>query len=431
MKKIVLSDSPISEPRAEILARIYQEIVQHGGNNQNYPLAGQAIIQANERYYLIANQEASYIGGVALRKATGEIKHLELLPQYRSQGYEPIVLREVEKQARDLGLNEVHIYLPVGTGTGPVQEAGYHLDRGSDRTGFYRPYKNLLTPDGKRAPKQITLGADPELLLVKEDGNIVPARQYFQFQEPEGYGTDGNCSIAEIRPRPATEPGEITNSIKQILRSALMTNPELWHLKWRAGSFYKDHSIGGHIHVGFDTRDLPTARAVKALDYFLAPFILLLEDKVEAIHRRQGFGRLGEHQSKPYGIEYRVPSSFIVSPQISEQVFALTKVVIKQAYRRDFRIPPIGEVEKTLFDACDKAYFRENIAERWGVIENMELFEKYAPILNAFWEYVRNNKTWNNLAQDIKSPWQVLTKEDWDKIVIPSREEAERIWEEL
>lgn len=426
MKKITLSDSPISEQAVEILAGIYSEVA-HG---RNFPLDVEAIRQAQERYYLITNQGGDHIGGVALRKATGEIRCLEFLPRFRDQGYKSLVLEEVEKRARDLGLNEVHIYLPQDLEAEPLQEAGYHLEN-SDRSGFHRLYKNFLKPDGKRPDAPLTLGADPELLLVKEDGNVVPASQYFRFEEPEGYGTDGHSDIAEIRPQPATEPGEITASIKQILRSALMTNPELWHLKWRAGGYYKHYGIGGHIHVGFDNRQLSIAKAANSLDYFLAPFILLLEDKVEAIHRRQNYGRLGEHHSKPYGIEYRVPASFIVSPQMSEQIFALTKVVIKQAYRRDFHIPRISEDEKTLFNACDKAHFRECIAERWGVIEKMELFKKYAPTLNPFWKTVQSNQTWNKLSRDIKGPWQVLSKEDWDKIVIPSREDAEKIWEEL
>jgi len=67
-------------------------------------------------------------------------------------------------------------------------------------------------------------------------------------------------------------------------------------------------SSGGHLHLGYKDPDVETSlKLIKAMDLFLGvPSILLDED----IERRKLYGKAGEFRYKPYGLEYRVLSTF-------------------------------------------------------------------------------------------------------------------------
>lgn len=428
--KVKLSDSPVSQENAEILINVYRWV---DSPYVNSPLTTQAIIEANERYYVVRNGKDEVVGGVALIKSTGEIQKLVVLPQYRGKGYGVAIVRKVEKTAHSLShTTETHMYIKEDNShmLKRVKEYGYHRER--KQNGSIKFYRNLTTKDGKRPPRppfEVTIGADPEFLFVKESGIVVPANKYFRHQGH--FGTDAYSTLAEIRPQPSSNPKEVVSNMKAIMKEGLMKSLDLWHLNWRAGSYYNNCYLGGHIHLGFDYSRLTKERAVSALDYFLAPFVLLMEDSREARRRRRNFGRLGDYHDHSYGIEYRVPSSFIVSPTITEQVFALAKTITIEANNRKLSIPLVGSVERDKFLECDKAYFRGVTKERWSTIKDMKLFKDYKHILNPFKKFIDENEDWNGMAKDIKTTWELLTKEDLDKVVIPRRRVAEKIWQQL
>lgn len=71
---------------------------------------------------------------------------------------------------------------------------------------------------------------------------------------------------------------------------------------------YTLRTAGGHIHIGYDNPSVKTSKdIVKAMDLFLGvPSILLDTDK----DRRKMYGKAGEFRLKPYGVEFRVLSTF-------------------------------------------------------------------------------------------------------------------------
>jgi Phage phiEco32-like COOH.NH2 ligase-type 2 len=76
-------------------------------------------------------------------------------------------------------------------------------------------------------------------------------------------------------------------------------------------------SAGFHVHVGFDDPNREEAEElVRAMDLLLGvPSVLIDPDK----DRRNLYGRAGSFRPKPYGLEYRVLSSFFAS---SEELMA-------------------------------------------------------------------------------------------------------------
>lgn len=67
-------------------------------------------------------------------------------------------------------------------------------------------------------------------------------------------------------------------------------------------------TAGGHIHVGFKDPDMDVGiEIIKAMDLFLGvPSIILDKDT----QRREVYGKAGAYRFKPYGVEYRVLSTF-------------------------------------------------------------------------------------------------------------------------
>jgi hypothetical protein len=65
---------------------------------------------------------------------------------------------------------------------------------------------------------------------------------------------------------------------------------------------------GGHIHIGYNNPSFPkNIEIVKALDLFVGLPSILLDTDTE---RRKMYGKAGAYRIKPYGVEYRVLSTF-------------------------------------------------------------------------------------------------------------------------
>jgi hypothetical protein len=82
-------------------------------------------------------------------------------------------------------------------------------------------------------------------------------------------------------------------------------------------------SNGFHIHIGYDDPNTETSfELIKALDLFIGLDSLLMDDD---INRRTLYGKAGACRLKPYGVEYRVLSSKLISnPDHIRTVFRKT-----------------------------------------------------------------------------------------------------------
>lgn len=66
-------------------------------------------------------------------------------------------------------------------------------------------------------------------------------------------------------------------------------------------------SCGGHVHVGYDKKQINGDRIIRNMDLFLGVPSTLM-DKGEK--RKELYGCAGAHRDKPYGVEYRTLSNF-------------------------------------------------------------------------------------------------------------------------
>ena len=167
--------------------------------------------------------------------------------------------------------------------------------------------------------QHFTLGADPEL-ICRRNGQFVPAHNFFKSNS--SFGLDGCESTAEIRPGYSESPIDITSKIYQILEYGHDKHPDL---EFISGHYVDDYSIGGHTHFSVE----PIPEVIDALDIVLGSFSNCIDDKVQRQKReRSGYGKRGAYRKKSWGMEYRMPGSFLLSPSVTLVHFTLSKLAV-------------------------------------------------------------------------------------------------------
>lgn len=188
--------------------------------------------------------------------------------------------------------------------------------------------------------KKLTIGADPELVLVNPlTGRYVSAQSVFTPRY-SAFGLDGNTNTAELRPAPSVNPLKMVENIYKILNTAKTDYPQVFRLDLRASD--PNIIVGGHLHFGHD-RLLTNRRegASMALDGLLSPLVASVEIPD---HRRarinSGYGKLGDWRPADWGFEYRTPASWLATRRLAEAVAALGYAVVNEFIRLDCQFQP-------------------------------------------------------------------------------------------
>jgi len=192
----------------------------------------------------------------------------------------------------------------------------------------------------------ILLGGDPEFEVVDvEEGEIIPAYRVDVFDEGgdspfSKVGTDGNDSIAEIRPSPRKTPEGYVREVRSILEFIKRRVP------WIDLSVEGDrYPLGGHIHVG--AREDLTRRVLKekvevfieALDDFLGKVLLPTSGAA-----RGKYAKLFAYEIKPYGWEYRTPPASIYGDlEVLRITYKLVKGLVEKLLRERKLSYKVGE----------------------------------------------------------------------------------------
>lgn len=207
--------------------------------------------------------------------------------------------------------------------------------------------------------EDITIGADPELFIINsKTGKVVSSiglipglkgDPYRSDDMPEGFGLEIDNILAEFNIPPVTERKDFVNAIeymKNYIRKFVKAkNPDLDILC--AASMLVDEdqlqspeaklfgcsvdynayteapnpkpkgectnlrSAGFHIHIGYKDYNVDDSlRLIKYLDVQLGlPSVIKDSDK----NRRSLYGKAGCFRLTPYGLEYRVLSSYFLS----------------------------------------------------------------------------------------------------------------------
>ena len=253
------------------------------------------------------------------------------------------------------------------------------------------------------------LGADPEFMLRdSRTGHMVFASDFFPMQGSVGCdarhvraGRSG-YPLAEIRPKPAQCPLELTENIRLSMVRAAYVAPYR-NVQWRAGTLpFRELPVGGHIHYGM----LPVSPMLRALDNYLAVLFLLLENPAAARARRSLYGWLGDYRRKPHGgFEYRVVPSWLVSPVYTKAALCLAKVIGCEwpRLRYDYFLDP--EAQRA-FRRADQEYFRKGIDQIIADLRGTFTYQEYRDAIEPVFEQVLAGRRWRT-GGDLRRTWRL------------------------
>lgn len=208
----------------------------------------------------------------------------------------------------------------------------------------------------------ITIGADPEFVLLSNYGTVQNANNHKMFTSGQAeIGCDGCGTPVEIRPPPAllTNIDKFTSDIHDIFGTiARYCHKE--ELKILGGCEYEGSApIGGHIHFGgndfLEYKNRESYKNVDKLRWLLDMYFIPIINSFippEKIQRRIdiGYGRLGQVRDQPHGFEYRTPYSFLISPLLTKASFALAALIGHNYKKLKFHIKTHQMIAEHYYD---------------------------------------------------------------------------------
>jgi len=303
--------------------------------------------------------------------------YLNLVPSEKCSVYS-IRLSGKLRQSLQLGLGDILVFnTPKGPQALTVDSASMdELLQYGEEQAFVSPYSPVLASkesDVYIQRHQLTLGADPELFIVDEDGRVVPAYTLLSYEGK--LGSDGD--LAEIRPDFALDPDQLTENIRDIIRTIPKRIPKRY--KALAESFYALRCCGFHVHVGIpvellsfaaDQTDMFFKNVVSTLDYLVG----IPSAALDISDRRRlswEYGRPGDYRLSMRTFEYRTPGGFhLKTPKYTRSLLTTTFKVMERIiheaedlsggwvdmqevanfdyFRKKYDIPPRQEINSIL-----------------------------------------------------------------------------------
>ncbi len=261
------------------------------------------------------------------------------------------------------------------------------------------------------------MGADPEFLAIDSYGNLIQADDYGDGHSP--LGCDGNGILFEARPIPDYNPINVVNNIHKIFSHSTFHHPTLSKCEWRAGSAYQGQTIGGHIHFGIkDLRSrFGSGRFCRVLSEYVGALTLLLEDKEESLARRitHGYGGSEDYRNQDYGIEYRTPSSWLVSPYITAATLCLAKIVASNIINNPkfYREHPC-QFDTYTFSNHKVEDIKLHFDKIWKEIQQMPLYPLYKGYLEIFPILIKSERSWFPTCS-MKEAWGLADFSQYNK----------------
>lgn len=267
---------------------------------------------------------------------------------------------------------------------------------------------SVIAIDEEEKEAGIVLGADPEFVCFNKDGYMVTADNTRFRGADDEIGGDASGRPFEVRPEPSDDPLEVVHNIRTSLLTHTLRNPAFYEYDWKAGSYYESPNIratpiGGHIHIsGQDVID-----EIDHLDMYIGALSTLMEQRDPGrLRRRAGYGFASDVREQPYGIEYRTPSSWIVSPQAAAAMLCLMKTVLfEYSTNPDFDFWYSSAAQKAI-SAVDVRVLRANYQGIWGTVKRMKLYPKYRSYLD-FIDFIVSNKLSWTPRRSMKDAWGI------------------------
>ena len=282
--------------------------------------------------------------------------------------------------------------------------------------------------------KNVTVGSDPEFVIVDSNNNMVPAYTIFDPLRSKyctstnkmhdcnsrctlpniycGHGMSPeigqDCGAGELRPRAADNPLQHRDNIQDLFKQ--MEIPDGYKLY--AGTRQNRMSLGGHIHIGFRDVDVKPFNVMESLIFidqnkglanYLSYYCGIPLKKIERKSdlkirglRPYRYGFYGGFDNKSYGVEWRMPSSFLLSIPITTAALCLS-YVCAQEYLKNPRYMALSV----------NAYLKlvqGDVSHIIQAVEKMDYYRMYHSEIEPLFQMINNNKKWNT-KQNLLEEW--------------------------
>jgi hypothetical protein len=267
------------------------------------------------------------------------------------------------------------------------------------------------TVEDGEAAESLLLGADPEFVLRKADGEIVFASLFLDKSGKAGCDAivlpdrSKHYPLAELRPSPSSDPRELIHNLRRTMSYAARLIGDD-RLEWVAGGMpAPGYPLGGHIHVSGVKL---SSRLLRVFDNYMALPLILLEDRATA-NRRPQYGFLGDFRLERHGgFEYRTLPSWLVSPRIAAGILSLAKLLVMH-YRRLRQIPLDNFHIMRCYYTGDKTSVLP-VAERlWEELERLPDYEENKEDLDYIKGSILRMESWD-ADRDFRGKWKVSTR---------------------
>jgi len=260
----------------------------------------------------------------------------------------------------------------------------------------------------------VTIGADPELFLVNENGTGIPSEEYFTGSKNSpvdlGDGFQILCDnvMVEYNIPPTTTAQEFSSAHSKMLNYIEENTPEYISVDVSASkTFLADkllsqkakefgcepdfsawtrstntppnpeenlRSCGGHIHVGYENSNLKQSEFyIRLMDYFLGVPSVLIDSDVK---RRTMYGKAGCCRFKNYGFEYRTLSNFwLKNDKLRKWAFNQVHNMLEFANNNmEFTFPDAEEVQQCINES--NVELAEAIIQKYNITMPILVTEK-------------------------------------------------------
>lgn len=348
-------------------------------------------------------------GLLSMDDATWE-KYQELAPEEQQSYHVRRAKRDAIRAVYVLGLSTGLVRLGVSRDGTTVVLAADPAPPLTDRLAeLYAAAFNQYSDGLKKiSAKPVLLGADPEFVLRKPDGGFVSASRFLEKEGQVGHDAVVLSRsrvihpLAELRPRPCREPGELVGELHRTMRYAAGLIPDT-SLQWLAGSMPgKWLPIGGHVHVSGIGLHEPL---IRALDNYVALPLVLAEGDA-AGNRRPRYGFLGDCRRKRHGgFEYRSLPSWLASPELAYGVLALVQTVALE-YRSLKRRPLDSADAQRAYYNGEKKELLPIVKALWPDLEKLPAYKAHQLELDHLRDRLFRLEGWEEQA-DIRRAWGI------------------------
>ncbi len=219
-------------------------------------------------------------------------------------------------------------------------------------------------------------------------------------------GCDGCSDVGELRPHYSNNPLVHHTNIINLMKQLDEEIPKEYEL--RAGTIQDGFSLGGHIHLGIPLKgeDIWNHDSVKKAAEYISKYagmpLRRIEHEGDLLTRgfhENGYGKFGDAKITSYGLEWRMPASWLVSSDIARSALCLTYVVAQEYMiePKTLRVPSIQAQNITM----NSTTYPTRIISQ---IEKMKYYSKYSKEIEPLFEMLINNQKWDT-TKNILDNW--------------------------